>query len=403
MAAPLLQLSGVGKDYAKNDTKTRRVRLVFDLLRGRGASNVFRALDDVSFDLAAGESLGIVGENGAGKSTLLKIVAGVITPTRGTVAVRGRVGALLELGSGFHPEYSGLANIDLAAALLGLSRHEIDAKRESIIAFADIGDHIDDPIKHYSSGMVVRLGFAVATALTPDILITDEVLAVGDESFQKKCIAWMEAYLSEGGTLLLCSHSMYHIQKLCRSALWLKDGRVERYGLSPDVSQAYLAYHEEKTARARKPIAASRAASAGLYAIQSLVLVPDDRVRSGDAMTVSGEVFSPDGRVPVVLLGIVRADGTPVYGVATDMDGVSPRRIAPDRFAFEISFPRLPLLPGKYFVRAHALDPEGVRLFDNVEQSFIVGGESRELGLVRLTHRWNDADAAPGAERSDRS
>src|SRR6185295_4191863 len=139
--------------------------------------------------------LGIIGENGAGKSTLLKIVAGVIQPTRGVVAVGGRVSALLELGSGFHPEYTGLANIELAAALLGLTPRELAQKREEIIAFADIGEHIHDPIKHYSSGMVVRLGFAVATALAPDILITDEVLAVGDESFQKKCIAWIEDFL----------------------------------------------------------------------------------------------------------------------------------------------------------------------------------------------------------------
>src|SRR4030095_290065 len=187
--------------------------------------------------------LGVIGENGAGKSTLLKIVAGVAPPTRGSVQVNGRVGALLELGSGFHPDYTGLANIDLAAALLGLAPDEIDEKRDEIIAFADLSEHINDPIKHYSSGMVVRLGFAVATALRPHILITDEVLAVGDESFQKKCIAWMEEYLSDGGTLLLCSHSMYHIQKLCRHALWLKGGRVERYGNAADVTQAYLVYH----------------------------------------------------------------------------------------------------------------------------------------------------------------
>ena len=154
-----------------------RIGLVLDLLRGRGVTHAFCALDEVSFDLAAGESLGIIGENGAGKSTLLKIIAGVVTPTRGRVDVRGRVGALLELGSGFHPEYSGLANIDLAAALLGLTPAEIAAKRDEIVAFADIGEHIHDPIKYYSSGMVVRLGFAVATALKPDILITDEVLA----------------------------------------------------------------------------------------------------------------------------------------------------------------------------------------------------------------------------------
>src|SRR4029450_11584073 len=134
----------------------------------------------------------------------------------------------------------------------------------------DIGEHIHAPIKHYSSGMVVRLGFAIATALAPDVLVTDEVLAVGHASFQKKCIAWMERYLAGGGTLLLCSHGMYHVQKLCKSALWLRDGRVERQGGATEVTQAYLAFHEEKSARAKDPVAASVAAATGIYAIQSL-------------------------------------------------------------------------------------------------------------------------------------
>jgi lipopolysaccharide transport system ATP-binding protein len=361
---------------------------VWDLLRGHGAAHVFRALDGVSFELQRGASLGIVGENGAGKSTLLKVVAGVIEPTRGSVHVGGRVGALLELGSGFHPDYTGLANIDLAAALLGLTPAEIDAKREEIIAFADIGDHIHDPIKHYSSGMVVRLGFAVATTLRPDVLITDEVLAVGDESFQKKCVQWMERYLDDGGTLLLCSHSMFHIQKLCRDALWLRDGKVERYGPAMDVTQAYLAFHEEKSAKAREPIAPTAAASAGVYAVQTLELVPGETLAQGSPLTVRGDVYSPDGRTPVVLVGIVRADGTPIYGVATDMEGVVPLRTAEDRFAFTLMFPELPLLPGKYFIRAHAMDPEGVRLFDHVERTLVVTGESREMGFVRIAHRW---------------
>jgi lipopolysaccharide transport system ATP-binding protein len=391
--APLLRLAGVGKDYAKLDTDAARIKLVFDLLRGRGAARSFRALDEVSFELAAGESLGIIGENGAGKSTLLKIVAGVITPTRGSVEVRGRVSALLELGSGFHAEYSGLANIDLAAALLGLMPDEIAAKRDEIVAFADIGEHIHDPIKHYSSGMVVRLGFAVATALRPDILITDEVLAVGDESFQKKCIAWMENYLAGGGTLLLCSHSMYHVQKLCRAALWLKDGRMVRHGPAAEVAQAYLSYHEEKSAGAGQPIAPPLARDAGYYAIESLTLDPPERVAAGGTLVVAGEVYSPDDRAPVVLVGLVRADGTPIYGVATDMDGVAPERLTAQRFAFSLTFPQLPLLPGKYIVRAHALDPEGVRLFDNVERTFVVEGASRELGFVRIGHGWNGGDA----------
>jgi lipopolysaccharide transport system ATP-binding protein len=182
---------------------------------------------------------------------------------------------------------------------------------------------------------------------------------------------------------------MYHVQTLCRNALWLKDGRSVRHGPAAEVTQAYLAYHEEKSARAKKPIAAPRATTEGYYAIQTLALDPPGRVAAGSALTVRGEVFSPDDRVPVVLVGIVRADGTPVYGVATDMDGAAPVRLADRRFAFSLSFPELPLLPGKYFARAHALDPEGVRLFDNVEQPFVVEGATRELGLVRIDHGWN--------------
>ncbi|MET0441691.1 MAG: ABC transporter ATP-binding protein [Casimicrobiaceae bacterium] len=385
----LLRLENVGKDYAKVESRGGRLRLVADLLRGHGARNAFTALDGVSLEMSRGESLGVVGENGAGKSTLLKMIAGVVQPTRGVVEVNGRVGALLELGSGFHPEYTGLANIDLAAALLGLTPAEIDSKREDIVAFADLGTHIGDPIKNYSSGMIVRLGFAVATSLTPDILITDEVLAVGDESFQKKCIAWMERFLADGGTLVLCSHGMYHVQKLCRNALWLKDGRVARYGSAADVTQAYLAYHEQKSAAAKAPTTPREAAAGGIYAITSLALTPKDSIAQGETLNVSGEVFAPDGRVPVVLVGVVRADGTPVYGVATDMDGASPRLIANGRYAFALTLPELALLPGKYMVRAHALDPEGIRLFDHVEQELVVTGQTRELGLVRLPHHWD--------------
>ncbi|MEO9135553.1 MAG: Wzt carbohydrate-binding domain-containing protein, partial [Casimicrobiaceae bacterium] len=228
-----------------------------------------------------------------------------------------------------------------------------------------------------------------ATALAPEILITDEVLAVGDESFQKRCIAWMERFLDNGGTLLLCSHSMYHIQKLCRHALWLKNGRVEQYGLSEDVTRAYLTYHEEKAAATKSGIPLNEAMASGAYAIQSLALNAED-VTQGADVTLRGEVYSPDGRAPVVVIGIVRADGTPVFGVASDMDRVPIRKAADHRFEFELTFPALPLQPGKYWIRAHAADPEGMRVFDNVERSLVVRGKTRELGLVHLAHHWHD-------------
>ena len=244
----LVRLQGVTKDFPKVTTGGDRLRALASLFLSRRDAPRFRALDAIDLDVRRGESVGLIGENGAGKSTLLKIIARVTRPTAGTVAIDGRVGALLELGSGFHQDYTGRENIGLSGALIGLSPREIARKTDAIIDFADIGEHIDDPIKHYSSGMVVRLGFAVATALDPDLLITDEVLAVGDESFQKKCIQWLENYRAGGGTLLLVSHSMYHIQTLCSRALWLHHGAQRMQGPAFDVTREYLAYHEAKTA-----------------------------------------------------------------------------------------------------------------------------------------------------------
>jgi lipopolysaccharide transport system ATP-binding protein len=394
----LLALDNVGKDYARADARGGRVRLVWDLLRGRAAASVFTAFDGVSFRLERGQSLAIIGENGAGKSTLLKVVASVIKPTRGSVVVNGRVGALLELGSGFHPDYTGLANIDLAAALLGLTPAQIDERREEIIAFADLGEHIREPIKHYSSGMVVRLGFAVATTLTPDILITDEVLAVGDESFQRKCIAWMENYLACGGTLLFVSHSMYHVQKLCRHALWLEQGRPRLYGDADHVAREYLAWHEARTGAAAKTAKAPPPASA--YVVTDVMLTIDGgghEVDPARGFRVDVEVRSPDDREPVLAVGVVRADGTPVYGTTSEIDDAAPVRLGPSRYAFSVRFAELSLLPGHYRLRAHAMDPEGLRLFDTHEIPFVIAGATRELGYVRLPHAWPSAGAAPAS------
>jgi lipopolysaccharide transport system ATP-binding protein len=388
----LIRLAGVGKRYPSLDGGGGRLRTLWSLLRGRGLPAGFDALSDISLQVARGQSLGLIGENGAGKSTLMKVIAGVVRPSAGVLETRGTIGALLELGAGFHPEYSGRDNVFLSASLMGLSRPEIQDRLDEIIAFADIGEHIDQPIKHYSSGMVVRLGFAVATTLCPDILITDEVLAVGDESFQKKCIAWMENYLEHGGTLILCSHSMFHIQKLCRQAAWIHHGRLEMYGDAVDVSHAYLAYHEARGRRAETPVAAA----AGYYEVRSLCLnggapgAPAS-MSLGASLRVHGTLHSPDGRVPTVAIGLVRADGTPVYGLVSDMDGYQPSALDAHTFAFAIDFPDLPLLPGRYFVRAHAMDPEGLRLFDHAECQLHLSGNTSELGFCRLAHRWDGA------------
>ena len=400
----LLALQGVGKDYPKLASRGGRLRLVTELLRGRAAPSSFRALDGVTLTLKRGESLAVIGENGAGKSTLLKIIAGVVRPSAGTVEVNARVGALLELGSGFHPDYTGRENIHLSGALMGLSRAEVRESMAAILEFADIGEHIDEPIKHYSSGMVVRLGFAVATALQPEVLITDEVLAVGDESFQKKCIAWIERFLAGGGTLLLCSHSMYHVQTLCPEALWIHHGRVRMHGPSFDVTREYLTYHEEKR---RKSQDAPRLAE-GPYPrllgtwTEDASGAASASFRQGDTLVVQAAAYEPDDRPPVLLFGIVRADGTSIYGSHSNERGFVPVRLEPRRFGFAVRFEDLALLPGKYLLRMHTLDTEGLRLFDTVEVDFVVRGETRDYGLVALHHRWIPGRGSPsGAQGSE--
>jgi len=395
----LVEARDLGKSYPKVHRSSDRLRALGRLLFTRSDPDRVSVLKDVNLDIRRGESLGLIGENGAGKSTLLKLITGVLTPTAGSVRVDGEIGALLELGAGFHPDYSGRDNIAMSAALYGIDGAELRERLPEIIAFADIGRYIDEPVKHYSSGMVVRLGFAVIASLKPDLLVTDEVLAVGDESFQKKCVQWMERYLADGGTLILVSHSMYHIQKLCRHACWLRDGGVAMAGDVFDVTQAYLAYHERKSAPQPERGAVERGSLE--FSVLGLALNGDEAERAtfldgGSALAVRARVHSRDGRVPCVAIGIVRADGTPVYGVSTDMDGAAPRRVAEDEYVCEIAFDDLALLPGSYSVRAHPMDSEGVRVFDTMERSFVVRGASREFGMVRLAHRWTPSGDPEG-------
>jgi lipopolysaccharide transport system ATP-binding protein len=354
------------------------------LALGRVNTEGFSALSDIDFTVNKGESFALVGENGAGKSTLLKIIAGVLQPSKGSVARTGTVGALLELGAGFHAEYTGRENLKLAAALQGLVGKAFDEKLDEIIAFADIGEHIDAPIKTYSSGMVVRLGFALVTAMKPDLLITDEVLAVGDESFQNKCITWMERYLDEGGTLLLVSHSLYHVKKLTQHAIWLDHGAQRKLGSSHDVAIAYQAFHEEKQSQAKVAALALDESMLGQYAVTEFHI--DES--SVDGLTAHGVIKARDGRRPQVAIGVVRGDGTPIFGTVSEMDGFHLRHTTPGRFEFTISFSDWRLLPGQYKLKAHAMDPEGMRVYDTVEREFMMPGRARELGFVALPHQW---------------
>jgi lipopolysaccharide transport system ATP-binding protein len=389
---PLVRVENVSKFYPRVHKPGERLRAFAALLAGREPQGGAEVLRDVSLEVFAGESFGIIGENGAGKSTLLKVLTGVIRPSRGSVSVNARVAALLELGAGFQPEFSGIDNVRMKASLLGMNAKQLERRMEEILSFADIGEYVHEPVKHYSSGMVVRLGFAVVAASDPELLITDEVLAVGDESFQKKCISWIESFLQRGNTLLMVSHSMYMVQKLCRRALWLHEGRPQQLGDVFEVTQSYLAWHEARSAQEKSGRESLRG-KGGLYRVDSFELAGaseagDIQLNRGEDVQADLVLYSPDGRPPVGLVGIVRADGTPVYGVATDFDQVRPVALAADRFRFRIRFSAPALLPGCYRIHGHAMDPEGLRLCDTVERNIRVLGESRELGFIRLSHDW---------------
>ena len=208
-----------------------------------GAGERFEALRGVSFGLEAGKTLGIIGENGSGKSTLLKILAGISRPTAGEVLTQGRISALIELGAGFHPEISGRENIFINGVILGLSRKEIQAKYEEIVRFAELEEFIDNPVKSYSSGMFMRLGFSIAINVNPDILLIDEVLAVGDASFVPKCLDKINEFRRHGKTIIFVSHDLATVERICDEVIWIKKGLVEMRGYPKRVIDAYLGAH----------------------------------------------------------------------------------------------------------------------------------------------------------------
>ena len=393
---PLIEAHGLGKSYRLYPRHFDRLKEMLWLGRRR-FSEEFWALRNVSLEVYRGDAWGIVGQNGAGKSTLLKLLCGVSLASEGQVRSAGRVSALLELGIGFHPEYTGRENLALSGALMGLGQDELDERLPAILEFADIGDFVDRPLKTYSSGMSVRLAFALATCVEPDVLVTDEILAVGDEAFQKKCTGWMEDFLSHGGTLLYCAHNMYQIKKLCGRAVWLDHGQVRSQGAASSVVQEYAEFIEAQgetntDGTVNRPAAALTAGENR---------VTDVRLLNGQAQETSQFVFGQPFRArvrveagagetkpPVIHLGLVRPDMVPVYGVSSDMDGAVLRHVEGRVYQIDYVLPQLSLLPGRYVLRAHAMDSAGLRHFDTVEREFSVRGENRELGLCYLPHSW---------------
>ena len=407
MSAPAIVVDGLTKVYRSYPRPADRL---WEALLRRPRHSELRALDGVSFALPRGEGLGVIGENGAGKSTLLKILCGVTQASAGSLRVDGRVAAILELGAGFHPDFTGRQNAVLNAALLGLSEREVAAALPRIVDFSELGDFIERPVKTYSTGMAMRLAFSIATQVDPEVLIVDEALSVGDGYFQKKCMDRMLAFIRGGGTVLFCSHAMYYVSSLCRHALWLRDGRVERFGPALDVVHAYEEHLAARQAAvepaAPPPLVDEERRPARLLAVRWLgdgaaVAGATRTFAHGEPWGLEVEWQSDDpSRAFHLAIGLDRADGVQVCSFATHQDGLPAIR-GGGRQRLRLRVPSLPIVNGELALYVFLLDEEGLHVYDQqvTHAAFRVQSPAYRTGVVTVAHDWEPvrpAAAGPG-------
>ncbi len=353
----------------------------------------FWALKNISFEIKQGESVGFIGRNGAGKSTILKLLAGVTKATSGTVEVKGRVAALIEVGAGFHPELTGRENIYLNGSILGMRRAEIEKKFDSIVAFAELEDFIDTPVKHYSSGMYVRLGFAIAAHTNPDIYLIDEVLAVGDEAFQKKCLETLAAHKAAGKTMILVSHALAKIEEVCDRCIYVSHGEV-RYDGSPVQSiKQYLADLERKGTPAKKSVNEYGAD------VEIVDLIFRDRNNKQSSTFHMNDDLIIEVRYrakqaianPVVNLLIYGPQGEYVSGFNTRTGSVEIVELNGEGSLY-CRIKDLPLRKGRYHITAGIHDYSFTRTYDHHDRRYrlnVEGVEARTHGLVYLKEEWS--------------
>jgi ABC-type polysaccharide/polyol phosphate transport system ATPase subunit len=367
------------------------------------------ALQGVTLDVEPGTTLGLIGNNGAGKSTALKLMARILSPDRGSVNVRGRLSGLIELGSGFQLEYTGRENVFLNASLLGMSRGEAERRFDDIVAFAELEDHIGAPLRTYSSGMYMRLGFSVAIHVDPEILLVDEILAVGDEAFQRKCIDWLEAFQRRGGTVVMVSHNLGAIRHLCDQAAWIGEGRLLAMGKPDAVLTAYGdSVREQRMAAAEAGHMGGAGAEPPAVQLGEVRLLDEEGRPVQELESGAGLSLEIDYRcnrrleAPVFGVALYRNDGAYVYGTNTSVDGVHMPAIEADG-RITLRYRSLPLLPGTYVVTVaifQGVHPDVVAVdYRERYYRFSVAGQTEEQGLVRLDHEWNLAAEATGSRR----
>jgi ABC-type polysaccharide/polyol phosphate transport system ATPase subunit len=371
MPVPIIEVEGVTKEFRLGQLRTLKQSLSDLAARFRGgkpaSGATLKALDDVSFTIEAGEVLGIIGHNGAGKSTLLKILAGISKPTRGRVAVRGKVAPLIEVGAGLVPDLTGRENIRLNATILGMKRAEIERKFDEIVAFAELEAFIDTPVKRYSSGMLVRLGFAIATSVEAEILIVDEVLAVGDLAFQSKCFDRMENLIKHlGRTVLLVSHDLRQVERISGRAIMLTGGRLTRDGPASEVCRLLAEQFQLKALaqQAKAPSGYRPRTDTGDIQVLSVQLLdatgaPTGQVSLNGAATIR-VTFASARRFEgaEITIGVHTPEAVYVFAASTNAVAQRPT-IETGESAVECSFERVPLKPGPYNVRLGFFDWSG--------------------------------------------
>ncbi len=396
-----IKVENVSEKFRLYHDKGTTLKEALAKLGRRRAYEDFWALQDVNFCVTKGTTLGIVGENGSGKSTLLKCIAKVLPPTKGKITINGRVSALLELGAGFHPDLTGRENVYLNGSILGLKRREIDKLFSSIVEFAELGQFIDIPVKNYSSGMYARLGFAVAINVNPDILLVDEVLAVGDVSFQNKCFEAFKRLKNEGKTIIIVSHTLSSIHEFCDRVLLLNQGKVVCEGPTDYVLNKYeqmnigaLAKRQAEFNKQNQLKAAIDRWGSGEVRITNIQLLDRDEVETtlfntGDTIIIriGYSMFEPVGKLNFGV-GFYANDGTYCSGINTAMDGV---RIIPESSGtIDLIIEQNPFLKGNYYLNVVAFGETERLAYDWLGKyaGFIVQTEKAYRGLVNLAHRW---------------
>ena len=424
-----IELSNVSKIYrrytGRQFSTLKSALLQRSIMRDLRPDETFPALTGVSFQVPKGATFGVIGRNGSGKSTALKLVAGITKPTTGTVRVEGRISALIELGAGFHPEISGRENVYINGIMLGFTRRQIQNRFEEIVEFAELQDFIDAPVKTYSSGMYMRLGFAVAIHVDPDVLLVDEVLAVGDEGFTHKCLDKFSEFRRRDKTILLVTHSLNLVERFCDEALWLDGGEVQTHGDPKRVVDAYLTNVEEgeekllaqTTARAvesaqpppadaaapedptEAPSPATARAVEGRWGSREVEILdvsfldgsgqPSHVFHSGDSIVVRMKVCAHEATDDFVFgVGLFNADGVCCYGTNTYLEEMNPDRLAGEA---EASFivDSLDLVEGTYKVDLAVHKRDGYPYdYHRLLYTFRVKSRTRDVGIYRPRHRW---------------